>query len=92
MDTILPGAALAIYALVNAVSFIAYYRDKTFAKKNARRTPEKTLLSIALFGPFGAFAAMRAFRHKTQKPLFWLVPVFLCLHLVVAAALVTGLV
>jgi uncharacterized membrane protein YsdA (DUF1294 family) len=92
MDTILPGAALAIYALVNAVSFIAYYRDKTFAKKNARRTPEKTLLVIALFGPFGAFGGMRAFRHKTQKTAFKLVPVFLCLHLALAAALVLGLV
>jgi len=92
MDTLLPGAALAIYALVNAVSFIAYYRDKKSAKKNARRTPEKTLLVLALFGPFGAFAAMRAFRHKTQKTAFRLVPLFLCLHLVVAAALVLGLV
>ncbi|MDK2890142.1 MAG: hypothetical protein PWR21_774 [Methanoculleus sp.] len=92
MDTLLPGAALAIYALVNAVSFIAYYRDKKFAKRSAKRTPEKTLLVLALFGPFGAFAAMRAFRHKTQKAKFRLVPVFLCLHLVLAAALVLGLV
>ncbi len=90
--TLLPGAALVIYALVNAVSFIAYYHDKMSAKKNAWRTPEKTLLGIAFFGPLGAYAAMRAFRHKTQKPLFRLVPLFLCLHLVLAAALITGLV
>ncbi len=91
VDTLLPGAALAIYALVNAVSFITYYRDKKSAKRSARRTPEKTLLVIALFGPLGAFAAMRAFRHKTQKGKFRLVPLFLCLHLVLAAALALGL-
>ncbi|KAF5087704.1 DUF1294 domain-containing protein [Methanoculleus horonobensis] len=91
VDTLLPGAALVIYALVNAVSFIAYYHDKKSAEKNAWRTPEKTLLALALFGPFGAFAAMRAFRHKTQKGKFRLVPLFLCLHLVLAAALVMGL-
>lgn len=92
VDTLLPGAALAVYALVNAVAFIAYYHDKRSARRSSWRTPEKTLLVIAFFGPFGAFAAMRAFRHKTQKPLFRLVPVFLCLHLVLAAALVAGLV
>lgn len=91
VDGLLPGAALVIYALVNVVSFIAYYRDKKFAKKNTQRTPERTLLLLALFGPFGAFAAMRAFRHKTQKTTFRLIPVFLCLHLVLAAALVLGL-
>ncbi|ABN58333.1 MULTISPECIES: DUF1294 domain-containing protein [Methanoculleus] len=85
-------AAIAVYLLANAVSFIAYYRDKRSAKRSAWRTPEKTLLVIALFGPFGAFAAMRAFRHKTQKPLFRLVPFFLFLHLVLATALVTGFV
>jgi uncharacterized membrane protein YsdA (DUF1294 family) len=85
-------AAIAVYLLINAVAFFAYYRDKRSAKRSAWRTPEKTLLVIALFGPFGAFGAMHAFRHKTQKPLFRLVPFFLCLHLVLAAALITGLV
>ncbi|KDE55823.1 DUF1294 domain-containing protein [Methanoculleus sp. MH98A] len=85
-------AAIAVCLLANAVSFLAYYRDKRSAKRSAWRTPEKTLLAIALVGPFGAYAAMRAFRHKTQKTAFKLVPVFLCLHLVLAAALVTGLV
>jgi len=39
---------------------------------------------------FGAFAAMRLFRHKTQKAKFRLVPLFLCLHLVLFAALALG--
>ncbi|WP_214019302.1 DUF1294 domain-containing protein [Methanoculleus sp.] len=81
------AAAIAIYLLANAVSFLAYYRDKRSAKRSAWRTPEKALLVLALVGPFGAYAAMRAFRHKTQKATFRLVPAFLCLHLVLAAAL-----
>ena len=81
-------AVIAVYLLVNAVAFLVYYHDKRSARRSAWRTPEKTLLGIAFFGPLGAYAAMRLFRHKTQKPVFRLVPLFLCLHLVLAAALV----
>ncbi|NMA09728.1 MAG: DUF1294 domain-containing protein, partial [Methanomicrobiales archaeon] len=42
-------AAIAVYLLINAVAFFAYYRDKRSAKRSAWRTPEKTLLVIALF-------------------------------------------
>jgi uncharacterized membrane protein YsdA (DUF1294 family) len=82
--------AIAIYLIANAVSFLIYYRDKRSAERSAWRTPEKRLLILALVGPFGAFAAMRLFRHKTQKATFRLVPLFLCLHLVLAAALALG--
>ncbi len=81
------AAAVAVYLLVNLVSFITYYRDKRLAERSAWRIPEKRLLTIAFFGPFGAFAAMRMFRHKTQKRVFRLVPLFLCLHLMLAAVL-----
>lgn len=62
------AAAVAVYLLVNLVSFITYYRDKRLAERLAWRIPEKRLLTIAFFGPFGAFAAMRMFlslRHST---------------------------
>ncbi|MDV2481172.1 DUF1294 domain-containing protein [Methanoculleus sp. Wushi-C6] len=83
--------AATAYFLVNAAAFVAYGRDKQFAAKGARRTPERRLLGLALIGPFGALAAMRLFRHKTQKGKFRLVPVFLCLHLALFAALALGL-
>ncbi len=63
-------AVIAVYLLVNLVSFITYYRDKRLAERSAWRIPEKRLLTLAFFGPFGAFAAMRMFRHKTQKRVF----------------------
>lgn len=81
---------IAAYLLVNAVSFLAYYHDKRSAKHSVWRTPEKTLLALAFFGPFGAFVAMHVFRHKTQKPKFRLVPLFLVLHVALAVLFGVG--
>ena len=86
------STAAAIYVLVNVFTFSVFFLDKRSAKRSARRTPEKTLLTFAFIGPFGAAAAMHVFRHKTQKSRFRLVPLFLLLHLAVAIALVLGLV
>jgi uncharacterized membrane protein YsdA (DUF1294 family) len=63
------------------VAFLSYARDKSAARKKTGRTPENLLLGIALIGPFGAYAAMLVLRHKTRKWKFYLVPVFILLHL-----------
>jgi uncharacterized membrane protein YsdA (DUF1294 family) len=70
-----------MYAVINGCTFLVYALDKWRAKNNAWRIPEGALLLLALIGPFGAYGAMRMFRHKTQKMKFLLVPVFLVLHL-----------
>ncbi|KUG21195.1 MAG: DUF1294 domain-containing protein [Methanomicrobiaceae archaeon] len=70
-----------IYALINGFAFLLFAGDKQKAKKNLWRTTEHRLLFAAVWGPFGAYAAMRHFRHKTQKARFGLVPVFAVLHL-----------
>lgn len=67
---------LAVVTSVNVAVFIIFAGDKRAAQKNARRTPERTLIISAFFGPFGAYLAMRMFRHKTRKMLFYLVPLF----------------
>ena len=67
---------LLAYALLNVCAFFLYGLDKRKAEKNAWRTPERTLLLCSLFGPFGAWAGMQQFRHKTTKPKVWHVPVF----------------
>ena len=60
-------ALLAYNALVAAV----FVLDKALARRGARRVPERTLLGLtACFGAPGALLAMRAVRHKTQKPRF----------------------
>ena len=71
--------------LVNLVAFILYGADKSFAKKGARRIPEKTLLLWAwLGGSIGAFLGMQIFRHKTKKPKFYItVPALMVLEIVI---------
>ena len=81
---------ICILAAVNLVAFLLYGLDKLKAKRGAWRIPEATLLLLALLGgSLGAFLGMEVFRHKTRHVKFKvLVPVFLLLHIVLAAYLV----
>jgi uncharacterized membrane protein YsdA (DUF1294 family) len=80
----------AVYAILNGVVFSLYAYDKRKAQKNEWRTPENQLLFFALIGPFGAYTAMKVFRHKTLKTKFLLVPVFLILHLAIILFLISS--
>lgn len=73
-------AALVIFASVNGASFLLFRRDKIQARRKQWRTSEGRLLISALVGPYGAFWAMRRYRHKTRQAKFLLVPVFLVLQ------------
>ena len=80
------GFMILVYylILINVAAFILYGADKSFAKKGARRIPERTLLLWAwLGGSIGAFLGMRIFHHKTQKPKFKVVPVLMVLEIVI---------
>lgn len=71
----------AVYCLLNAAVFGIYGIDKIKAKADFWRVPEKTLLGMAVLAPFGAFAGMMIFRHKTKKkpfPIF--VPALAIIH------------
>ncbi|HPC27307.1 MAG TPA: DUF1294 domain-containing protein [Candidatus Methanomethylicus sp.] len=72
---------LATLTVANSASTIAFGMDKLMSIKGGWRVPESTLLAIAFFGPFGAYACMLIFRHKTRKPKFLLVPAFLIVQL-----------
>jgi uncharacterized membrane protein YsdA (DUF1294 family) len=67
---------LITLACLNLLSLGAFAYDKHKAKANRWRIPERTLLFLALFGPFGALAGMLVFRHKTRHMKFLLVPLF----------------
>jgi uncharacterized membrane protein YsdA (DUF1294 family) len=69
-----------IYGLFNVLTFSIFASDKIKAGKNMARIPENQLLVPALIGPFGAFAAILMFRHKTRKLKFYVVPVIALLH------------
>jgi uncharacterized membrane protein YsdA (DUF1294 family) len=58
-------------ALINALTFGAFALDKAAAGSNRRRTPERTLLVLALIGgSLGALTAQQVLRHKTRKQPF----------------------
>lgn len=68
---------------LNMATFIAYGIDKYKAKHHQWRTPEATLLVLALLGgSIGATLGMQVFRHKTQHLKFkYGVPVILLAQL-----------
>lgn len=79
----LPVAILGLYGAASVVAFIAYWADKSAAKRNQWRTQESTLHLFALLGGWpGALAAQRVFRHKTSKSSFqavyWITVVLNC--------------
>jgi uncharacterized membrane protein YsdA (DUF1294 family) len=67
--------------LISAVSLTLFGVDKLKSMRKRWRIPETQLLLIALFGPFGAYAAMLLFRHKIRKIKFLLVPAFMIIQL-----------
>ena len=81
-------AIAAIFVIWNIVTFLMYGLDKRKAKNGAMRTSEKTLITVAfIMGGVGAFAGMRFFRHKTDKPKFKLVPLAMVLNIAVIVLL-----
>ena len=81
---------LAAYILVNIVVMGLYGYDKSKAINKEWRVPESTLILAALFGAFGAMFGMRIFHHKTQKPKFYIVYVFVILHALLIIYLVNS--
>ena len=71
---------------INLLLFIFMGRDKAAAQKGKRRTPETTLLALAVLGgSVGGLLGMLAFRHKTQKPAFRIgFPLILIVQLLLA--------
>ena len=63
---------LGAYLLVmNLLLLIVMGRDKSAARRGARRTPETTLLALAVLGgSIGGLFGMALFHHKTKKPAF----------------------
>lgn len=74
---------------VNLLAFVFMGRDKAAAQRGARRTPETTLLALAVVGgSVGGLLGMILFRHKTRKPAFRIgLPLILICQLLLAAYL-----
>ena len=82
--------AIIVYLiLINIITFIVFGVDKRNAACGKWRVREITLLELAIVGgSIGGIAAMRVFRHKTQKMKFKIcMPFIFILHCSVAVYL-----
>ena len=67
----LPYLIGAYLICLNLILFVLMGRDKAAARRGARRTPETTLLALAVIGgSVGGLLGMILFRHKSRKPAF----------------------
>lgn len=80
--------AIIVYALLNLISMFMFFSDKRKAVKGKWRTTENALLLSAFLGPFGATLGMHLAHHKTNKPKFKLVYLFLILHIAIIVILI----
>ena len=81
---------IAIYLIfINLIGFLSMMIDKKKAEKGSWRIKESTLLIIALLGgSIGSIAGMYTFRHKTQKPRFYVgIPVIIILQILIIIAI-----
>lgn len=78
------------YLVASVAGIICMGLDKSRARKNAWRIPERTLLSLAVLGgATGILLGMRAFRHKTKHVRFLIVgPLLLVVQLILLVWLV----
>ncbi|MEX1235353.1 MAG: DUF1294 domain-containing protein [Roseovarius sp.] len=66
-----PAALGGYFLVVNLVTYATFRRDKRRSEAKGRRTPEKTLLTLAMVGGWpAAKLAQRRLRHKTRKQPF----------------------
>lgn len=77
---------IAVYfGFVNLCGFILMAFDKSRARRNKWRVPEATLFLFAIFGgSIGCILGMNIFRHKTQKPAFYIgLPVIFAIQILI---------
>ncbi len=80
---------IGIILLINLITLVLYGIDKRKAKKGNWRIPEKVLLAWSSLGPWGGFAGIKLFHHKTNKKKFTItVPLFMAVHIVICATLI----
>lgn len=77
-------AAAVVFAAANLTSFLAYWLDKSRARRDKPRISESRLLQLTFLGPVGAIPGVWWVRHKSSK-LSYLVKYFAVLVVSLAA-------
>ena len=68
MNSVIAAFLITQYTLSSPITFYAYWRDKSAAKRKERRIPEAWLHTLELGGGWiAAFLAQRTLRHKSAK-------------------------
>ena len=82
-------AVLIYLAAISLISVIVTAHDKRAAKKGRRRTPERDLLLLSVFGGSVAmYITMQMIRHKTKHAKFMIgIPVIMVLQLFAVIAI-----
>ncbi|MGN0165804.1 MAG: DUF1294 domain-containing protein [Lachnospiraceae bacterium] len=86
-----PAICGVIYLLlVNIIGFALMGIDKSKARKNKWRIPEKTLFFVAILGgSIGCVLGMKLFRHKTKHNKFvYGMPAILAFQVMMAAMMI----
>lgn len=74
MESVTMIALGGYLVMVNGLLFVLMGIDKSKAKKHRWRIPEKTLLLLGVAGGgFGGLMGQKVFRHKTRKPVFYVI-------------------
>jgi uncharacterized membrane protein YsdA (DUF1294 family) len=81
MTMIQASTLLVFLVILNVISLLIFGVDKLKSMRGGWRISELRLLLISMIGPFGAYAGMLLFNHKTRKAMFFLVPIFLFIQL-----------
>jgi uncharacterized membrane protein YsdA (DUF1294 family)/cold shock CspA family protein len=71
INNLMPLSLIALYTAMSSITFIIYAKDKSAARTDTWRTPERTLHTLSLFGGWpGATLAQSFLRHKSNKRTF----------------------
>jgi|LGVE01.1.fsa_nt_gb uncharacterized membrane protein YsdA (DUF1294 family) len=70
--------------LINAITYLLFWKDKQRAKKHQWRISEKTLLvCCVLGGGLGGLFGTKKFHHKTKNPIFYIgIPLMIIVELI----------
>jgi uncharacterized membrane protein YsdA (DUF1294 family)/cold shock CspA family protein len=73
----MPALVTGVIFGTSALSYVAYWLDKSASQRGGQRTPESTLHGLGLLGGWpGALIAQQQFHHKTVKQpfqrVFWI--------------------